>query len=217
MNKETSNKINIYQTMAKKDECYTKKSEADKLRDYLTKHNIIDKDTKIWMPFDNEISAIYRSFAGGGYNNIILSNLEMGLDFYLYEPIEWDIIITNPPFSGRTSLMKRLIGFNKPFIILQATQFFNNQSAVNYLCEYSNDFKLLLPSSRMSFLTYDKTKDIVISKKTGAAFYSFWLCYKTKVKDTFTTLKDNGLESAIERLDMDGNAIVDNHFNLFNI
>jgi hypothetical protein len=210
---------NIYQEMGyvAKDEYYTTTNESEKLIKYLWEYRIVKKDDIIWLPFDNEISNIYKILLKYGYKNIVLSNLEVGLDFYNYEPENWDIIITNPPFSGRTHLMKRLMSFNKPFIILQGTQYFNNQYAVNYLSQFSDDFKFLLPRTRMSFMTYNEDEDIISSSKSGASFYSFWLCYKTKVDKTFTSLKDNGNEKNIERLDLKGNVIVDNHVNLFNI
>lgn len=209
--------MNIYQEMRiAKDECYTTKAESDKLVKYLIENNLIDKSKIIWLPFDNELSNLYKSLKEKGYKTT-LSNLELGLDFYTYEPKEWDLIITNPPFSGRTNLMKRLLSFKKPFIILQATQFFNNQSATNCLCENSNEFKFLFPQSRMSFLTYNEEENIVKSGKNGTAFYSFWLCYKISLPQVFNLLPNSGKEGQLENLDIYGNVIVDNHWNLFNM
>ena len=209
---------NIYQEMGYvvKDECYTTSAESNKLVKYLLENNIIDRDIKIWLPFDNDFSNIYKALKKAQCN-ITISNLELGLDFYLYEPKEWDIIITNPPFSKRTNLMKRLLSFDKPFIILQATQYFNNQFAVNFLCEYSNDFKFIMPRSRMSFLTYREKDKKISSSRNGASFYSFWLCYKTKLQKHFNAIKDSGLEKDIESYKIDGNIIIENHENLFNI
>ena len=209
-------KEDIYKNMrTKKNECYTSLAESEKLIGYLVENNLINKSSFIWLPFDNELSNIYISLIKYGFKNLILSNLELGLDFFKYEPKKWDLIISNPPFSNRTNLMNRLIAFNKPFIILQATQFFNNQFAVKYLCDYNNDFKLLLPRSRMNFLTYNKTQDIIKSSKSAASFYSFWLCYKINLKNTFNHLPDNGREKEIESFDKKGNLIINNHWNLF--
>ena len=44
------------------------------------------------------------------------------------------------------------------------------------LCKKSNDFGFLCPKNRMGFIVNGVEKD-----KT-TAFYSFWLCYKTKIK-----------------------------------
>ena len=145
-----------------------------------------------------------------------MTNLEMGLDFYNYEPIHYDMIITNPPFKNRTNLFNRLHQLDKPFIILQATQMFNNQFSVNYLCDFSENYQFILPRSRMNFLTYNPEEDIVKSSKNGAAFYSFWLCYKIGLSQTFNSIRDSGKEKEVERYDKQGNVIIDNHLDLFN-
>ena len=199
-----------------RDECYTTFNEADKLAVYIEKNNLISKQDIIWLPFDNEFSNIYKALSKYGFN-IVMTNLENGQDFYLYQPEKWDLIITNPPFSGRTKLMERLMSFNKPFIILQATQYFNNQFAVNYLCQFSDDFKFLLPRSRMSFLTFKEEENIIRNDRNGASFYSFWLCYKTKLTKPFNQLLDSGKEREIEKYDESGNVIQDNHMNLFTV
>lgn len=198
-----------------RDECYTTYNEAEKMVRYIDQKGIVSKDNIIWLPFDNEFSNIYKALTKYGYY-VVMTNLENGQDFYLYQPEQWDIIITNPPFSGRTKLMNRLMSFDKPFIILQATQMFNNQFAVNYLCEYSDDFKFILPRSRMSFLTFKEDENIIRSDRNGASFYSFWLCYKTKLKHTFNQLLDSGNERVIEKYDEFGNVIEENHMNIFN-
>lgn len=93
---------NIYQDMRiAKDEAYTTRAEADKLVDFLLTTNAITLDTKIWLPFDTEFSRIYLSFKDKGFKNLIRTSLAEGLDFYHFEPEEWEVIISNPPFSGR--------------------------------------------------------------------------------------------------------------------
>jgi len=198
------------------DECYTTLNEARKLVKYIEDNNLISKNEIIWLPFDNDFSNIYKALNEKHFTTTI-SNLENGQDFYLYQPKEWDVIVTNPPFSGRTKLMKRLTFLNKPFIILQATQMFNNQFTVNYLCQFSEDYKFILPRSRMSFLTFKKDENIIRSDRNGASFYSFWLCYKTKLTRTFNQLLDSGKERKIESYDTFGNIIKDNHRTIFNI
>lgn len=207
---------NIYQDMRiAKDECYTTSAESDKLVDFLLETEAVSLDTKIWLPFDTEFSRIYLSFKAKGFKNLIRTSLAEGLDFYHYEPEEWDIIISNPPFSGRTQLLRRLFGFGKPFIILQGTQMFNNQFAINYLCEYDGQISFLLPRTRMKFMTYNEELDIVQATKSGAAFYSFWLCFKISRGGVFIQLEDSGREKDIEKMDLFGNIIVESHYDLF--
>ena len=82
-----------------RDECYTTHNEAIKMVNYILENGIVTHDQIIWLPFDNEFSNIYKALISCGYN-VVMTNLENGQDFYIYEPERWDIIITNPPFSG---------------------------------------------------------------------------------------------------------------------
>jgi hypothetical protein len=78
----------------------------------------IPKDKVIWMPFDEEWSAYYQLFTENGYK-CIRSSIREGQDFFTYEPAEhYDIIISNPPFSKKDKVLKRLNELNKPFAIL---------------------------------------------------------------------------------------------------
>lgn len=211
MKKET-----LVKNLLVNDEAYTTYNEALKLINYLLKLNIIKSNMKIWLPFDNELSNIYKALLEMWGGQIILSNLEIGLDFYLYQPDEFDLIITNPPFSNRTNLFNRLHDLDKPFIILNSTMMFNNQSVIEKLCLYSNKYTFVMPRTRMKFLRYDEETNTVKTSKYGASFYSFWLAYKVKLPETFNYIKDTGNETVIEKLDIEGNAIIDNHLNLFN-
>ena len=78
----------------------------------------IQKDKIIWLPFDEEWSAFYQTFTELGYK-VIRSSLKDGQDFFKYEPDEkYDIIVSNPPFSKKDEVLKRLFELNKPFAIL---------------------------------------------------------------------------------------------------
>ncbi len=154
------------------DEIYTKRIDADQLVKYLKDNNIIDNNSLIWLPFNDwQESNISKALLDGGYSNQKLTKD----DFYKLNE-SCDIIISNPPFSKRTKLFTRLKELDKPFILLQPIQAFNNNSFVKMLCKKSNDFGFLCPKNRMGFIVNGIEKD-----KT-TAFYSFWLCYKTKIK-----------------------------------
>lgn len=78
----------------------------------------IPKTMTIWCPFDEEWSAYVQMFKEEGYN-VIYSHLKKGQDFFEYEPKEnYDIIISNPPFSLTDQILERLYKLNKPFIML---------------------------------------------------------------------------------------------------
>ena len=87
----------------------------------------VPKDKVIWMPFDEEWSAYYQLFTKNGYK-CIRSSLAEGQDFFTYEPEEhYDIIISNPPFSKKDEVLKRLDELGKPFMILLPTNSLQGQ------------------------------------------------------------------------------------------
>lgn len=77
----------------------------------------IPKDKTIWCPFDKEWSAFYQSFKQAGYN-VIRSHIDDGQDFFTYEPENYDVIVSNPPFSIKDNILGRLYELNKPFAVL---------------------------------------------------------------------------------------------------
>jgi len=175
----------IYVNWGKKDEsgdrdkCDTRLDEAEKMVNYIS--NIIPKESKIWCPFDTDQSNIVIALKNNGYKNIINTHIDSGDDFFETE-IDCDYIISNQPFQNRTPIFKRLYSFNKPFIMLQPTQAFNNNSYIRWLIEFNKDTGFLYPNNRMGFIVNRIEKD-----KT-TAFYPFWHCYKIKGVNGFMSL-----------------------------
>lgn len=95
------------------DECYTPFYAVDVLKDYVEKFS----GKTIWCPFDKEWSAYVQSLKEWGFD-VIYSHLDDGKDFFEYEPENWDLIISNPPFSIRDKILKRCYEFGKPFCLL---------------------------------------------------------------------------------------------------
>lgn len=122
-------------------ECYTRKIEADRMVKYIKKHNVINKDTIIWLPFNDFESNIYLSLKENGFNNLIATSD----DFYEWQPKKYDIIISNPPFSKRSKLFTKLIEMKKPFILLQPIMFFNNGTCMQILTKLGAKFGGLCP------------------------------------------------------------------------
>ncbi|MDD4734183.1 MAG: hypothetical protein PHU05_04995 [Bacilli bacterium] len=165
----------------KSNEVYTIKIEADKLIKFLNKYNF--KNKIIWCPFDTEKSNIVLSLKENNYK-VIYTHISTGQDFLNYNPdFNFDIMISNPPFSKRTKFFNKINNYNKPYIMLQPIMFFNNNSMIKELIKNSNKYRFLMPNNRMGFIkngvNYDKT----------TSFYSFWLCKDLFLdKNTFIEL-----------------------------
>ena len=146
-------------------EYYTCKKDVQ----YFLDHIKIDKDKIIWLPFDTKDSAFYRVLLNNGYQ-VVLSHIKDGQDFYEYEPKQYDIILSNPPFSGKAKIIKRLKELNKPFALIFGIQCFNSGGFVKELQDLSN-VEMVFLSKRMKFHKGDET--IKLKQPT---FHSMWIC-----------------------------------------
>ena len=72
---------------------------------------------KIWCPFDENWSAFVQCLRDAWYT-LINSSLHDGKDFFSYEPSEWDVLISNPPFSKKDAVLERAYELDKPFALL---------------------------------------------------------------------------------------------------
>lgn len=152
------------------DEIYTPYYGVEPLLKYISKDKII------WTCCDCEWSAFYNLFKENGYR-VIRSSLSEGQDFFEYEPNEsYDIIITNPPFSKKDKILKRLYELNKPFAILLPMNSLQGQSRYKY---FKNGIQLLAFDKRISF---HSNGDMVNFTK-GSPFASAYFCNNVLPKD----------------------------------
>jgi hypothetical protein len=153
-------------------ECYTRMCEAEKLINFINDYDF--KNKIIWCPFDTEKSNIVITLKNNGYK-IKYSHIDTGQDFLVYNPeFEFDIMISNPPFSKRTKFFNKINSFEKPYIMLQPIMYFNNNSMIRELIKNSDRYRFLMPENRMGFIV--KFGKEYIEKDKTTSFYSFWLC-----------------------------------------
>lgn len=151
------------------DEWYTTREDVI----YFLVNANIPKHYVIWCPFDNDTSNFVKVLKDLGYK-VINSHIDNGQDFYNYEPAEhWDMIISNPPFKGKTNILKRLKDFNKPWALIFGIQAFNTGTFIETLNEFENP-NMVFMKRRMRF-TKDhvnyQTKDL-----SYPSFNSMWVC-----------------------------------------
>lgn len=102
----------------------------------------------IWCPFDTEESEFVKVFQENDYN-VEYSHIWNGQDFYRYEPKNWDIIISNPPFTGKREIFERALKFNKPFCLLMNISWLNDSAPAQLFRNI--ELQLLLFEKRMQF------------------------------------------------------------------
>lgn len=143
------------------DECYTPKYGVIPILEFLPKNKII------WCPFDTEESQYVKTLKENGYN-IVYSHIDAGKDFYKYEPDSWDILVSNPPFTGKRNIVERALSFNKPFALLLPLTWLND-SAPKQLFK-DKDLQLLMFDKRIKFINNGKIEN----KITFSSAYYCW-------------------------------------------
>ena len=129
---------------------------------------------KEYIPTD---AIIYEPFSGDGQNKRNLQSLGYSVinnteeDFFLSEDHKrCTHIISNPPFSKKKEIFKKLKEINKPFILIIPTTSLQTKFTNNI---FGGEIQVILPSYRIQFLPSDKTK-----KYNSCSFTSCYLCYK---------------------------------------
>ena len=143
------------------DECYTPDYGVEPILKY------IPKDATVWCPFDTEESQVVIQISK--QNKVIRSHLESGQDFFDYEPDEWDMIVSNPPFTDKRKFFERALSFNKPFALIMTNTWLND-SAPKQLFK-DRDLQLLMFDKRMKFVSPDGRDN---DKITFSSSYYCW-------------------------------------------
>lgn len=135
----------------------------------------ISPELKVWCPFDKEWSAFVNRLRENG-NEVIYSHIDNGQDFFNYEPQNYDIIVSNPPFSKKDSVLKRLYELNKPFAILLPLNSLQRKSIIS--C-YEKGLQLLSFDFRGGYHNVKQMKE----PKEGTPFASAFFCRDLLPKD----------------------------------
>ena len=148
------------------DEYYTPAYAVEPLLKYLDREN--KSNYTIWCPFDKEESQFVKIFSAAGYK-VIHSHIDEGKDFFSYEPDEpYDYIISNPPFSCKDEVLKRLYELSKPYAMLLPLPTLQGQKRFPYI----KDCEALIFDKRVQY--FKDIEQTEISK--GASFGSIYIC-----------------------------------------
>ena len=97
------------------------------------------------------------------------SSLEDGQNFFEYEPKEYDIIISNPPFTQKDEVLKRLYELGKPFAILLPLNSLQGVSRYKY---FKQGIQLLAFDKRIGFHNPGNMQEF----KKGSSFATAYFC-----------------------------------------
>ena len=150
-------------TFKKDDDYMTPKYAWNDINDYIPKDKII-----------------YEAFYGDGKSGEYLKELgckniiHKEIDFYEhYDKLEYDLIVSNPPYSDCKKILSKLKEIDKPFILIMPSSKINTQYFRN---EFKNtEMQIIIPKKRISFIKDNK-------KTSSANFDCFYYCYKMNLK-----------------------------------
>ena len=138
----TKSLSSVLYSKGKQDEMYTPRYGVLPLLEFLP------KNAKVWCPFDTLDSQFVKVLKENGIS-VINSHIDSGQDFYSYEPEEWDILVSNPPFTRKRQIFERALSFGKPFALLMTNTWLNDAAPKQLF--YDIDLQLLMFDKRIEY------------------------------------------------------------------
>lgn len=124
------------------DECYTPDYAVAPILEF------IDPNMKVWCPFDTADSQFVKQLSRT--HSVEYSHINEGKDFFTYEPVHFDVIVSNPPFKGKRQFFERALSFGKPFALLMTCTWLNDSAPVQLFED--KGLQLLLFDKRIEFI-----------------------------------------------------------------
>ena len=143
------------------DECYTPDYGVKPILKYIPEGAIV------WCPFDTEESEFVKQISK--QNKVEYSHISTGQDFFEYEPDDWDIMLSNPPFTNKRKYFERALSFDKPFALIMTNTWLNDAAPKQIFKD--KDLQLLMFDKRMKFNSPDGRSN---DKITFSSSYYCW-------------------------------------------
>jgi len=144
--------------------------------DYMTPKYAWE-NIKQYIPKDK---IIWESFYGNGNSGNYLKELGFKvihdpIDFFDNDTIpNFDLIVSNPPFSKSKEILTRLKEIDKPFILILPSSKINT----SYMRQYKNThLQIIIPRKRIHFIKL-VNGEIPKNYKSSCNFDCFYYCYK---------------------------------------
>jgi len=161
-------------------EAYTPKYAVDIILPYIS------KDKVIWSPFSRNEHNFADYLRDKGYkviNTHYNPETEQGQDFLTFEPdFDFDVILDNPPFKGKTKYVERAMSYNKPFALFLPLNAFLDNGIPNLYTKNNTELQLLIPDKRTEFEN---------QKQKGISFKTVYFCRGLLPKQIIFTKLNN--------------------------
>jgi len=108
------------------------------------------KDKIIRCPFDKADSQFVIVLKEHGFK-VVYSHIDYGQNFFEYQPKEWDVIISNPPYTNKRKYWERCLELWKPFALLLPLNILSDSMINVTMKNRGGGMWLLIPQKRMRF------------------------------------------------------------------
>ena len=132
----------------------------------------LDQNWTIWEPASGE-GYLRRALEEKGFR-VVASDISEGHDFLKFQPEEFDVIITNPPYSLKDEFLERAYSLGKPFAFLLPLTTLEGKRRQALFA--SHGVSLLIPDRRVNFMTPD-------GRDSGSWFLTAWFTWKLLDRD----------------------------------
>ena len=155
------------------------KTEFKKDDSYMTPKEVWESIAHL-LPKDK---VIYECFYGDGKSGEYLTELGFqvehhDIDFFTDPSFNYDILVSNPPYSCKPKVFKRLAEIDKPFMMLVPVSTMTKKFLKTY---FQDKIQIVIPKSRIHFV-----KNSVQTKASW--FDTLWICYKMNLEKDITFL-----------------------------
>ena len=175
----TSNNAEVMYAPGSNDECYTPDYGVRAILPHLERF----RGKTIWCPFDKADSNFVVILKENGFN-VVHSHIDDGQDFYNCEPEQWDVIVSNPPFTNKRRIFERALSFGKPFALVMSNTWLNDSAPKQIFKK--RGLQLLMFEERMKFLNQDNSENKITFSS------SYFCCDFLKRDIELASLKDFG-------------------------
>ena len=127
----------------------------------------IKKSSTIWCPFDKGSSNFVQIFEREGYI-VKATHIDNGEDFFNLD-IDCDYIISNPPYSLKGEVFKRLFLLGKPFAMLVGVVGLFEGERYNIFSQHN--FEMMYFDRRISYYSNEACKEL-----SNPPFSSVYVC-----------------------------------------
>jgi hypothetical protein len=136
------NSANVLYSHGANDECYTPAYAVEPILKYIPKNAVV------WCPFDKLESEFVQMI--NKKHRIVRSHIDGGMDFLKKTPVvDWDVIVSNPPFTNKRAFFQRAIDLGKPFALLMSNTWLNDAAPKQLFKDV--DLQLLMFEQRIKY------------------------------------------------------------------